>query len=413
MNAPDIEHLLDILDRHEEAPVNVSANPETPETLPECPEIDPEDEISCISPDVFQGVPWDMESEVELPLDDEEMDSDFLKELESILNNNLEPEKPTIESEGIASNDKGPAHWDRCAWYHPIHYYGWDWGIFIRQDCLKRQALQIAWEFRRLNPDIIRMWSPRYLARMLYPTLLKASFFCYFLHEYYHHKVESFGFRLLVTTGAMKYLNYKTGVYRPCFGTDDCLEEAMANADIHKRLLETTYQDRLGKRVTAATRAYLKESFKTDPPGYRKAIEYLGTSRDPGERRLQSQIFEASLKPGKRYDDWLSAPVMMKGFFNLKSNIFEIVPTGGKPILPGAPFFTKFTISSAQLIKVAIKKKGYKIVPGGKGSHVKLKKPDHRTLIVPGNRKDLSHVAERLLKDLGYGVNDISELNKL
>jgi hypothetical protein len=416
MKAPDIGHLLDILDRQDESSNGLPTNPETPqlqETLPECPEISPEEEISLISSDVFQGTPWNMKDEVEPAWNENEIDHEFLVELESILNPNLNPEMPLIGTGETTSDGETQAHWDRCAWYQPIHYFGWDWGIYIRQDCLKRQALRIAWEFRRRNPEIIAKWGPRYLARMLYPTFLKASFFCYFLHEYYHHKVESFGFRLLVTTGATKYLNYKAGIYRPFWGTDHCLEEAMANADIHKRLSEETYKGRLGKLVTEATREYVKESFKTDPPGYRKAIDYLGNSRNTGELRLQSQIFDASLTPRKPESDWLSAPVMMKGFYNLQSNIYEIVPTGGRPILPGGPVLMNLTISSGQLIKVATREKGYQVVPGGKGSHVKLKKPGHRSLTVPGNRRDLSYVAEKLLKDLGYQVKDIPELNKI
>lgn len=398
----DIGNLLDLLDQHEEISAVSSDIELSPENLPECPEIDTEEEISRISSEVFCGIPWDFESEEAPTLEENEIDSNLLEQIESIFNNNVVSAKPV----GIAPSETKEGHRDNCAWYQPIHYFGWDWGIFIRQDCLKRQALDIALKFHQINPEIIRRWGPRYCARMLYPTFLKASFFCYFLHEYYHHKVESFGFRLLVATEQMKYLEYKNRVYRPSFGTDDCLEEAMANADIHKRLAESTYSKPLGKRVTEATRAYLKDSFKTAPPGYRKASDFLGKFREPGERRLQSQIFDASQTPRKPSEDWRSAPVMMKGFFNLKSNIYEIVPVAGKPCMRKDQFAMNLTISSAELIKLATKEKGYKVVPGGKGSHVKLKKPGHRTLIIPGNRKDLSHVGDRLLKDLGISPSN-------
>lgn len=416
MNFPKVKHLLDLLDRLDETSEDLLTNPETSqlqETLPECPEISPEEEITLISSEVFQGTPWNMKDEVAPLWNEYEFDWVFLEELESILNSNLNPEMPPIGTGATISDGITQASRDRCAWYQPIHYYGWDWGIYIRQDCLKHQALQIASEFRRRNPEIITKWEPHFLAKMLYQSFLKASFFCFFLHEYYHHKVESFGFRLLVTTRVMKYLNYKAGIYRPNWGTDYCLEEAMANADVYKRLSEETYKGRLGKSVAEATRAYLKESYKTASPGYRKAINYLGNSRDSGERLLQSQIFDASLTPHKPPNDWLSAPVMMKGFYNLQSNIYEIVPIGGRPILPSRPVSMNLTISSNQLIKIAKQIKGYKVVPGGKGSHVKLKKDGHGSLIVPGNRRDLSHVAVKLLKDLGYQVKDIPELNKI
>jgi hypothetical protein len=35
-------------------------------------------------------------------------------------------------------------NWDINAWYQPIHFFGHDWGIFIREDCVKRTALMIA-----------------------------------------------------------------------------------------------------------------------------------------------------------------------------------------------------------------------------------------------------------------------------
>ena len=25
---------------------------------------------------------------------------------------------------------------DFCAWYQPIHFFGYDWGIFVREDCI-------------------------------------------------------------------------------------------------------------------------------------------------------------------------------------------------------------------------------------------------------------------------------------
>ena len=57
---------------------------------------------------------------------------------------------------------------------------------------------------------------------------------------------------------------------------------------------------------------------------------------------------------------------------------------GSVPLLPKKPS----TISSQQMIKTA-KKMGYEIVPGGKGSHIKMKKPDAPTLTIPGNEASL------------------------
>lgn len=99
------------------------------------------------------------------------------------------------------------AVWDVCAWYQPIHFFAYDWGIFIREDCLIRQASRIA---AFLPPPQQPLMSRAEYATML----LKASFAAFYFHEHFHHKVESFGIRLHVVTGVSKYLPYKKNVYK-------------------------------------------------------------------------------------------------------------------------------------------------------------------------------------------------------
>ena len=36
-----------------------------------------------------------------------------------------------------------PEEWDVCAWYQPIHFHAYNWGIFIKEECLKRLASKI------------------------------------------------------------------------------------------------------------------------------------------------------------------------------------------------------------------------------------------------------------------------------
>jgi predicted RNA binding protein YcfA (HicA-like mRNA interferase family) len=55
--------------------------------------------------------------------------------------------------------------------------------------------------------------------------------------------------------------------------------------------------------------------------------------------------------------------------------------------------------------------KGYQIVPGGKGSHVKLRNSRGETMILPGNRKELSiGVLNSALKSLGYSIGDLATI---
>src|SRR5215471_14833223 len=64
---------------------------------------------------------------------------------------------PTVDEIGILHETLGggpppvegsqsghQAKWDICAWYQPIHFFGHDWGIFIKEDCVRRTGLMIA-----------------------------------------------------------------------------------------------------------------------------------------------------------------------------------------------------------------------------------------------------------------------------
>jgi len=55
-------------------------------------------------------------------------------------------------------------------------------------------------------------------------------------------------------------------------------------------------------------------------------------------------------------------------------------------------------ISGKELAKLFIKA-GYKIVPGGKGSHMKLKRSGHPTVIIP-NHKELKTGTEHDLRKI-------------
>jgi predicted RNA binding protein YcfA (HicA-like mRNA interferase family) len=99
---------------------------------------------------------------------------------------------------------------------------------------------------------------------------------------------------------------------------------------------------------------------------------------------------------------------MMRSFFNFKSNIYSVVSRGNRTVLP-----TKIlpkSCSTQTLIKI-FQSRGYSIVQGGKGSHVKLRNAVGETMIIPGNRKDLSiGVLNSALKSIGLSIEDLSTL---
>ena len=151
-----------------------------------------------------------------------------------------------------------------CAWYCPIHFFGYDWGIYIRESCILSHAVDIAsfvdWHLVRLSPG------------KLIRDLLRSAFHALFLHEQFHHKVESLGFRLMVSTGTERYRPYKRNVYRRTFLTPNCLEESLANPESFRRLDEPRYVRRVDPAIRAGLRRFVKDPISRQPPGYQEGV---------------------------------------------------------------------------------------------------------------------------------------------
>lgn len=284
-----------------------------------------------------------------------------------------------------------------CAWYQPVHYFGHDWGIYIREVCLFGLAAAIAHfvDWRAVH----HFHNPR----VILPKLLVSAFYSLYLHEHFHHKVESFGFRLLVAKGGDCYRNYDTKVYRKAYLTPDCLEESLANSESCRRLREPHYARRVDAAIVEGLREYLRASFRCQPPGYREGADYIKEAQyRPGLHRLLSQVMEASLTPVTPARHWTIAPNVIASLMSIQDEIYVVLPIGAKPILPLGGEKPGFTASTERIAKAITKHHGYSEVPGGKGSHVKFTKPGAPNIHLPGNRKVLSPgAAKHVLNTLG------------
>lgn len=291
----------------------------------------------------------------------------------------------------------------RCAWYSPIHYYGHDWGIYIRESCILDTAKQIALFLDPTSASAVP--SPTLIGQ-----LLRAAFYSFYLHEQFHHKVESLGFRLLVATEADRYRTYMRDVYSSTYLTPDCLEESLANADAYLRLGESRYMYKLGEEVLQALRGYLEFSIPLQPPGYAEGVEYLEKpSFNQGQKVLQSQVLDGSSSPVTPPQHWGIATHMIRSLMNIDQRIFVVIPAGSTPMFPPTWAPPGGTVSTQELVSALTRYYRYRNVPGGKGSHVKLKRAGSPTLTLPGNRKTLSPgVVKQVLKV--FGGLSLSEL---
>ena len=224
------------------------------------------------------------------------------------------------------SDDNGQAIWDRCAWYQPMHFFGPDWGIYIRQECILNRMVDIVRFLPRSLP----------LTSRLEKELCRSSLASFFLHEQFHHMVESLGIRMHVVQRRSAYLAYEAAVYRPTSGTDDNLEEALATANAYQRLGESPYGPWIGNDVLDATWEYIEWRVPADPPGYRQAVRFFDWEQfDSGTDLLQAQFDEARLAPTRNPHDWYFATRMMQSLFKVTDHLWEIVPTPtSRPLLP-------------------------------------------------------------------------------
>lgn len=298
--------------------------------------------------------------------------------------------------------NENPEEWDVCAWYQPIHFHALDWGIFVKESCLVSLARKIFGE----SGESIASMTPRQ-RNMFGKGLIRTAFSVFYHHELYHHKTECLGLRIHAVQHFSSFLRYFRNVYKVADRTDNQIEEALANAFMYREVNASRW---VPTSLAEAARRYLLRTFPHNPPGYRLAGNYLTKHKFfDGQRELFSRVLEGSLSPSHSPAYWNMAPRMNNAIFNITSDIWTVVPRGGKAIVPTTATPLK-TCSSNQMVKVC-NEHGYSITSGGKGSHIKLKKPGNPTLIIPGNRDNVSPgVAKSILESLGYKLNQLPDL---
>lgn len=272
------------------------------------------------------------------------LDSQAIWDFEPTEENLLDIEKAFQQGPARSSvwqNDGNSGPRDKCAWYQPVHFFGHDWGIYIRENCVFRSAVR----FAGYVPRDLQGTRTR---RDWFNILSLASLIVYYLHEHYHHRVESLGFRLHVVSGQPLYVIYKNYVYGVLkrnlhaypgpyingWDPDEQIEEALANANSYISLGSQTYKNKLSPEVVKIVKKALKSEFPYDPPGYRQASKYLTQARfRAGQNLLQARVLAGNLvnTPAK---EWNCAPGMTRSFFGNRSKFWSVVDKTGRCRFP-------------------------------------------------------------------------------
>jgi predicted RNA binding protein YcfA (HicA-like mRNA interferase family) len=269
---------------------------------------------------------------------------------------------------------------ESLAFYLPFHYYHPDWwGIYLIYE-------GVLW----LAGEILRQTGPKISRRQAFEA---ARLFLYY-HEGFHHKTECFATRLELTH---RQPFYKTGFeqfFQKTFGTDDCMEEGLANAsaliDSHKKLRT--------KAIDKAFSNYVEQN----PPGYKHGNKYR-----PDFINVKCVFAENNhnycmpIMPKKNPEIWRTAPHLFDGNSNIKSRVNYIIGLNS-PILNRINF--RPCLPPNKLIKKLKRLVGLELVREG-GRHQVWKTSAGKTVEIPRHPRDLGNgLLRKILNQVGLNM---------
>ena len=356
------------------------------------------------------------------------------------------------ETVGRITKTKG---WDAAAWYCPVHFYSYEWGIYVRVTSVYEIALDIlhacgsALAQGVLNaarsrvsradhpdlPDERREQSRHYMEvgalisghsyrswldgtkENLIRKAIKAAYFILYHHELFHHFVEAFGTRFEIITDRPVYVSYADSVYKPAKGTPHLIEEALANAFSYRAVQDQVFEAFLSRRphegflIKDASRRYLEERFPNDPPGYNQALEFASDHDfERGLGLLIMQMKQANRTPlGIERAVRIASAEYSHLFADDEIRCVEISEAGTHRILRDTilPFDNK-----GKRLQKLLQKHGYTLIREGK--HQVWRKVGCRQIPVPRTNFISDGTAESVLKLLSptYRLRDFERIAK-
>ena len=273
---------------------------------------------------------------------------------------------------------------DCLAFYLPFHYYyhKW-WGIYILYEGLEYLA------------SLIYKWAR---PRPRQDQAFKAAHIFLYYHEAFHHRTECLGTRFELINRKPHYIGGFQDLFNKTYGTDECLEEALANAtavkEVSKKLKHSGINGALAKYIDRM------------PPGYRRGNEFIKKSDYDGGRNLLSELNRAEcygVKPKKSTEFWSAVGYHYNGNTNINSRIHYLIPKASsinrriKGIRPA--------ISPRELEKKLKKLVGLKHHRSGSRHEIYIS--DNKKMVpIPRHNKDLKKgLIMGILKELGIRMN--------
>ena len=320
------------------------------------------------------------------------------------------PVPPALESDQLArlrGNTEAPESalvaplWDVDSWYQPVHFHGYDGGLFIRERPVVRLAGELA-RFSRVSSLPI-VAGPETVGHVL-----REAFLTHYLHALFHHRVECLAVHMQVVGHRAHYVDYVERAYRPAAASDDLLEEALANAFVYRMLSRQAFSAGVPTEIRRLTTTYLKGSWSADRPGYREAARFTAPAAwAAGLGDLHSRVQEASNRATRRAIWRHLGPDLTGSFLEPSSDVFVVADSATPAVVPRAAAAP--TCSPGELIGV-LERAGYRAGKRSRGLHVTLKSAGRPTAVVPSAGVLSPGVVARNLELIGSGPADLPAL---
>ena len=264
-------------------------------------------------------------------------------------------------------------------WYQPHHFYSEDaWGIYIDAPRLDETACSIAEDLRTGG-----------MRRPSNALAAKLALMLVYQHELFHAKVEAALTWLELQALQPKFRRYQTQVYNALKGTDDHLEEALANfsawAWLNADAIVAQFTGQLSHDERQVVGRVVNHHLDLSPPGYRL---WPDGHRLATWRTLATQMAQGAPKlssPGHG----LPIESMLKGPLPFDYRLWDDVPCRfvGPGRIASAMFAAPATLNLPQrqeVRNVMQRHFQYKLIRrGGKGSHEKWRHADGRMFPLP------------------------------
>ena len=285
---------------------------------------------------------------------------------------------------------------DAFAFYLPFHYYHPTlWGVYLIAEGVIWLALQLrinsGWDEERGD---FKLTTGK--------AVTAAQLFLYY-HEAFHHNTESFAARLEVTHRQPLYRLGFQDLFDATFLTEDCLEEALANAYAFRKVEQAL--NRRGWRTSAVSKG-LRAYIEGQPPGYNRGMEFVDNEVFKQGRYQFSELNHQQALPHARKDlgIWGMFGHAFTGVSRINSYTNYLI-RADSPLLERSDLHGRY-IGYKQLKKRLKEEVGLRLKRQGKGSHEIYETGDGKTVTLYFKNGDVPKgTLNSILKQAGVDMS--------